>query len=175
MARLEDLLRDYEVSELNDYALVAEAAGVCGLSVFDFRTLVADKGNGMLYSSKCILKDTPEYRKFLLRMFGEVVAVSKDGAISIVVADPVKRECYWRNEKAKNRKRRAKARERAERENVHEREQIFRDCQTHPSPKRGGRANSHDDIGKYVNRHYVTMDALQPRSKDVLITIKINL
>lgn len=32
------------------------------------------------------------------------------------------------------------------------RETLFAKGQTHPSPKRQGKANSHDDIGKYVNK-----------------------
>lgn len=52
---------------------------------------------------------------------------------------------------------------------------LFKEGQTSPSPKRGGKANSHDDIGRYISIPEVRMENMEPRNINKFVQIRIHI
>lgn len=112
--------------------------------------LFAEHGSNCVYSrSGFAMPNTPRQIEQMLRCWGWCVAFDDDGTPYVIDRGGIKR-------KRRERTARAFARERAEikrtEDEYRERKRLnrfFKDGQGQSHPKRGGKANSHDDIGKY--------------------------
>lgn len=145
-------------------------------------------GKGYVYApcAAVVLPDTQANRNRLLEEFGLCVVVQSDG--KLVCRKPRKREqhdiCLRKildyksevrsREIARSKRVRAKRKRlecekmwRAECElmDIRELQQMFKDCQGEACPKRGGKANSHADIGQYVGRFRVIMSDYEGRCR----------
>lgn len=52
---------------------------------------------------------------------------------------------------------------------------MFKDGQTNPSPKRGGKGNGQGDIGKYVDFRGVRIDAMERRGETRFARIVVHI
>lgn len=117
------------------------------------REIFQKYGKGYIYApGGFAMPDTPYQRRKMIANFGACVVVTSDGETWVRTPSHIG---------ARNRKRakclqsiEQRKIERLEREFRQQKslERMFNDCQPELCPKRGGKANSHSDIGKYVNK-----------------------
>lgn len=129
------------------------------------RNLFSMHGKGQIYApTGFVMKDTPYHRYKMTASFGACVVVTSGG--DTFVRRPEQIGAVNRR-KASLCSRRERETERHEKERFFEKkrlERLFEDGQTKPSPKRGGKANSHADIGRYVNTRNMPLSACETKS-----------
>ncbi len=152
------------------------------------RKTVGEYGTGMLYTrGSIVLPDTPENRRKMRSKLGYVVALLENGTIEVLAKDPtnrLKRKHRYAERTgravsvtqrvtvsdAQKAQWRAEDRERANDRDAYvekrDREKFFKEQQGKACPKRQGKANSHDDIGKYV-KAFATHDPYAYRTEYV--------
>ena len=134
-------------------------------------------GKGYIYApGGFAMPDTPYQRRKMVTSFGACVVVEANGETWVRTPEQIG---------SKNRKRakRIEAQERHKNENVQreynsqkERERTFHDGQGEACPKRGGKGNSHSDIGKYANDvHKIGMSDQERWSMPRLHIIRVNI
>ena len=146
------------------------------ISVSKAQRLYKRHGNGMLYApgGKIVTEDTPRTRGRFSALWGDYAIVYPDGSLVCHTRQQVGRVTRARK-KAEIRKEQGLQKREAEQRSAERRtEQIFRDCQQRRHPKRQGRANTHADIGKYVNRHNVCLADREPRTAFTFIKFTEN-
>lgn len=177
MPKLADLL---PVSVNNSSDMGAEwlvnFAYLLGMDLCEAQSVYDKYGKGYIYAkSGFAMPDTPYTRRKMVANFGDCVIVEAGGEM-------------WMRTKAKigerNRKRAVIA-DVVERRRIHRAEQglreqkrvdrLFKSGQTNPHPKRGGKGNSHADIGKYVNFRGVRIDMTERRSEIKFAKIVVNI
>ena len=173
MPKISDILGGLRSAEMNESATLIQVANVMQCSVADVRLKFAEYGPGMIYTRGLIMSDTPRNRAKLTEMYGEIIVLFENG--TVYCRTKANTGQINRHKQANKRKREQDLakREITDRKREHETQHIFKSGQTHPCAKRQGRANSHDDIGKYVSLRATSIDSLMPRSVDVFATIRI--
>lgn len=177
MPKLADLLpQSVNNSSGFDSAWYIQFAYNLHMDIDKARELFSKHGKGCIYASTgFVMPDTPYQRRKMVANFGACVVVTSDGDMWLrtpnqigaknrrkaAFLDKCKREMIAHEEK------RVRMRKRVER--------LFEDGQTKPSPKRGGKANSHSDIGMYVNVRNMPLSAFEPQSVDKFRVINIAL
>lgn len=144
------------------------------MDVFKARELFRKHGKGYIYTSTgFVMSDTPYQRRKMVANFGACVVVTANGDMWVRKPEQIG---------AKNRRKailldQEKRREIQRLENdlriIKRRERLFKDGQTKSSSKRSGKANSHADIGKYVNYPNTRLSVFESQSIDRLVTIHI--
>lgn len=177
MPRLADLL---PVSVNNSSDMGAEwlvnFAYLLGMDLCKAQSVYEKHGKGYIYAkSGFAMPDTPYQRRKMVANFGDCVIVEANGEMWVRTE---------RNIGALNRKR-AVISDKVERRKIHRAEQevrenrrvnrLFKDGQTNPSPKRGGKGNSHADIGKYVNFRGIRLEMTERRSEIKFATITVHI
>lgn len=177
MPRLADLL---PVSVNNSSDMGAEwlvnFAYLLGMGVWKAQAVYAKYGKGYIYAkSGFAMPDTPYHRRKMVANFGDCVIVEAGGEVWVrtkrnigalnrkraIIADKVERRRICKSE--------VELRE-AKRVN-----RLFKDGQTNPSPKRGGKGKSLADIGKYVNFRSIRMEVTERRSEVKFATITVHI
>lgn len=176
MPRLADMLRQ-SVNNSSDFdsAWYVRFAYNLHMDVSKAQKLFSEYGVGHIYAQTgFVMPDTPYQRRKMVANFGVCVVVTADGETWLRTPDQIG---------AKNRKRAAKLdsimRHRIQRDELALRERnrlkrLFEDAQERPYPKRGGMANSHADIGKYVGCYGVRMDNFEPKGVTKFAVIHVN-
>lgn len=177
MPRLADLL---PVSVNNSSDMGAEwlvnFAYLLGMDLCKAQAVYEKYGKGYIYAkSGFAMPDTPYQRRKMVANFGDCVIVETGGEVWVRTK---------RNIGALNRKRAAIA-DKVERRRIRKSEEelreakrvnrLFKDGQTNPSPKRGGKGNSHAEIGKYVNFRGIRMEMTERRSEIKFATITVHI
>lgn len=177
MPRLADLL---PVSVNNSSDMGAEwlvnFAYLLGMDLCKAQAVYEKYGKGYIYTrTGFAMPDTPYQRRKMVANFGACVIVETDGEVWVRSKDKIG-EC--------NRKR-AKVADIVERRRIRKSEEelreakrvnrLFKDGQTNPQPKRGGKGNSHADIGKYVNFRGIRMEMTERRSEIKFATITVHI
>ena len=156
MPRLADMLnQSVNNSNSSDMSLYIWLAYKMQVDVQKAYEAFQKNGRGYIYAhGGFVMPDTPYMRHKMTANFNEVVIVKHDGSTwvrkvtqngainrryAINAAKKEMREVYKLERGFMDKKRL---------------ESMFKDAQGSPSPKRSGKANSHDDIGKYTNRVY---------------------
>lgn len=173
MPKISDILGGLRTAEMNECATLIQVANVMRCSVAEVREKFAEFGTGMIYTRGLILCDTPKHRAKLTDMYGEIIVLFNDGTVYCRTSANKGQINRHNQQRARKREIEAYKREAAMRKRETETKRLFKSCQTKASPKRQGKANSHDDIGQYVNDRCVTHDMTTPRSVDVFVTIHI--
>lgn len=177
MPKLADLL---SVDVNNSSGMGAEwlvnFAYLLGMELQKAQTLYESNGKGCIYTrTGFVMPDTPYMRRKLVANFGACVIVGNDGSTWVRTKDKIGERNRKRAEiddKVKRRKIRRAESELCERKRL---DRLFKDGQTQPQPKRGGKANSHADIGKYVNHRGFRIDIVEPRGVTKFQKIVINI
>lgn len=177
---------------------LAQFVCLVGMRTENAVELLDTYGKGYVYApcAVVVLPDTQANRNRLLEEFGLCVVVQSDG--KLVCRKPRKREQHVfcmrkvldykgevRSREIANRKRMQAKRKKQERiEAICEAEElmdfkemlrVFKDCQGEACPKRGGKANSHSDIGKYITPRFTThMSDYERRKRKVCVIKGIN-
>lgn len=162
MPKLADLCLSVNNSSGLDGAWYVKFAFNLGMDIPKARELFDKYGCGNIYTpTSLVMLDTPYNRRKLVANFGACVVVEKNGEMWVRKPSQIG---------TKNRKRAAKLdavkrgqiRHAEQRLRVEKsRERMFDDCKGNPQSKRGGKANSHADIGKYVNFRGVRMESME--------------
>lgn len=134
-----------------------EFAALLRVDICKARELFENNGVGRIYAPNgSVYFDSQYARHMASKLYTYAVIIEEDGTIIYqsrykyrkerIMAQQIREQIEIERE-AKQEKREHK-RMRIRRNT----EKMFKDCQTSPTPKRGGRASSHKDIGKYVNK-----------------------
>ena len=131
-------------------------------------------GVGHIYShTGFVMPDTPYQRRKMVANFGACVVVTSNGDMWVRKPEQIgaknRRKAILLDQKKRCETQRLKDGLRT----IKRRERLFKDGQTESSPKRGGKANSHADIGKYINRSSTSLSAYEPKNIDRFVTIHI--
>lgn len=175
MPKISEILGGLTFAEIVRDATLIQAANVLKCDVAKVRELFAQNGTGMIYTPGLIMADTPRNRAKLTALYGEIVILFADGtAFCRTKVNTGQINRHKRKETIK-RERDMAMRERKARQSQKATLRLFEDAQTRPMPKRSGKANSHADIGKYVNRRGITpWREMRQNSVDVCVPIHIN-
>ncbi len=151
-------------------------AYLLGMDLCKAQAVYKKYGNGYIYAKGGFaMPDTPYTRRKMVANFGDCVIVESNGEMWVrtkakigernrkraVIADKVERRRISRAEQEYREARRVN--------------RLFKDGQTNPSLKRGGKGNSHADIGRYVNFRGVRMEMTERRSETKFAKIIINI
>ena len=176
MPKLADLLcRSVNNSSDFDSAWYVRFAYNLQMDVPKAQELFSAYGKGYIYArTGFAMPDTPYQRRKMVANFGACVIVTSDGEMWQRTPEHIgarNRRKAWISDKRKRR-------EICRNEHIYREEKrlkhLFEDGMTKPSPKRGGKANSISDIGKYVGIRNSCMSDFEPKGKDRLVIIKIN-
>lgn len=176
MPKLADLLcRSVNNSSGFDSAWYVRFAYNLQMDVSKAQELFSAYGKGYIYArTGFVMPDTPYQRRKMVANFGTCVIVTSDGEMwqrtpghigarnrrKAWIADKrIRREIY-RSERLYREEKRL--------------EHLFEDGMTKPSPKRGGKANSLSDIGKYVGVRGGSVADFEPKGRTRLVIIKTN-
>lgn len=177
MPKLADLL---PVSVNNSSDMGAEwlvnFAYLLGMDLCKAQAVYEKYGKGYIYAkSGFAMPDSPYQRRKMVANFGACVIVEAGGEVWVRTKDKIGE---------RNRKH-AKVSDIVERRRIRKSEQelreakrvnrLFKDGQANPSPKRGGKGNSHSDIGKYVNFRGIRMEMTERRSEIKFATITVHI
>lgn len=161
MPTIADILGGLKAAEVEQDSTLVQMAQVMECGVDQVKRLIAENGGGMIYSRGLIVEDTPRHRTKLSEMYGKIVILTVDGVVYIRThGTTIKARKRQRDKQMEIERRRIK-REIEQRRLERETLRMFREGQTHPSPKRQGRANSHADIGQFVSRKRQELLALK--------------
>lgn len=177
MPRIADLL-PVSVNSSSDMGAewLVNFAYLLGMDLCKAQSVYEKYGKGYIYTkSGFAMPDTPYQRRKMVANFGDCVIVEAGGEVWVRTK---------RNIGALNRKRAAIS-DKVERRRIRRAEQelrenkrvnrLFKDGQTNPQPKRGGKGNSHADIGKYVNFRGIRMEMTERRSETKFAKIVVNI
>lgn len=122
-------------------------------------------GYGYIYTSAgLVIEDTSRNRKRAVATFGAVVIVAQDGRMMIWSYGVAKK---IRNEKRKSLAYSQRSKETAMRKlernqrcAIRRREEMFEACKGERCPKRQGRAQGIEYVGKYINRYYPSVEQM---------------
>lgn len=178
MPRLADLL---PVSVNNSSDMGAEwlvnFAYLLGMDLCKAQAVYEKYGKGYIYAkSGFAMPDTPYQRRKMVANFGACVVVEANGETWVRTPQQIGSKNRKRAKRLDVRERHRI--ERAERGLMTSKklERMFKDAQGEVCPKRGGKANSHSDIGKYVNNvHKVTMSDQERWSMPKLHIVRVNI
>ena len=148
MPKISDILGGLRTAEMNECATLIQVANVMRCSVAEVREKFAQYGTGMIYTSGLIMSDTPRHRAKLTDMYGEIIVLFEDG--TVYCRTRANTGQINRHKRKIDRKREAdlRKRESAQRKKEAETKYLFKAWQTQACPRREGKANSHEDIGK---------------------------
>lgn len=134
-------------------AFLLRLAFALNVSLNDAAKAYATHGNGRVYArgASLVLEDTPHARANVIAHFGRAVIVDERGNIFQDTAKAARAERRKRAKIAEIVEARQIARAEKAYDEKKRRERNFTYTQGAPSPKRAGKADSHGDIGKYVN------------------------
>lgn len=180
MPRLADMLcQSVNNSSDFDSAWYVHFAFNLKVDIQKARDIFQKYGKGYIYApGGFAMPDTPYQRRKMVANFGACVVVTSDGDTWVRTPSQIG---------AKNRKR-AKRMDAKEQHRIDKLERglvekarlerMFHDCQGVLCPKRGGKANTHSDIGKYVNNtRRITMSDQEawsmPKIKFIQISIDL--
>lgn len=178
MPRLADVLcQSVNNSSDFDSAWYVRFAFNLKVDVAQAHEIFSKYGKGYIYAQGGFaMPDTPYQRRKMVANFGACVVVEANGETWVRTPQQIG---------SKNRKRamRLDAQERHKIERAErglmtskKLERMFHDAQGEACPKRGGKANAHSDIGKYVNNvHKVTMSDQERWSMPKLHIIRVNM
>lgn len=176
MPKLADLLcRSVNNSSGFDSAWFVRFAYNLQMDVPKAQELFSAYGKGYIYArTGFAMPDTPYQRRKMVANFGTCVIVTSDGEMwqrtpAHIGARNRRKACI-----ADRRTRREISRNERMYREAKRLERLFKDGMGEPSPKRGGKANSIADIGKYVGTPCVRMSEYEPRGTDRLVIIKVN-
>lgn len=177
MPKLANLLRQ-SVNNSSDFdsAWYVRFAYNLHMEVSKAQKLFSDYGLGYIYASTgFVMPDTPHLRRKMVANFGVCVVVASNGDMWIRTPEHI----GARNRKKAKRLDNAKRREIRKNEELFREEKrlnrLFKEGQTSPSPKRGGKANSHDGIGRYISIPGVSMENMEPRNINKFVQIRIHI
>lgn len=173
MPKISDILGGLRTAEMNECATLIQVANVMRCSVAEVREKFAQYGTGMIYTSGLIMSDTPRHRAKLTDMYGEIIVLFEDGTVYCRTRANTGQINRHKQKKARKREIEMSKREAVARKLEAERLAMFKSCQTQACPKRQGKANSHEDIGKYVSDRGRKCEDLTSRAVDVFVTIHI--
>lgn len=173
MPKISDILGGLRTAEMNEHATLIQVANVMCCSVAEVREKFAKFGTGMIYTRGLIVSDTPRHRAQMTDMYGEIIILFDDGTVYCRTKANTGQINRHKHKAMRKRERDLVKRELMQRKRERETEQMFRDGQTHSCSKRQGRANSHEDIGKYVSSRSTKYEDIMPCAVDVLVTIRI--
>lgn len=125
----------------------------------------SEYGYGFIYApSGMVLEDSSRNRKRAVRAFGAVVIVAQDGRMMIWsygVARKIRENTRKRNAYSQRSKETAlRNLERKQRCAMRKREEMFETCKGERCPKRQGRAQGIEYVGKYINRYYPSVEQM---------------
>lgn len=151
-------------------------AYLLGMDLYKARSVYEKHGKGYIYAkSGFAMPDTPYQRRKMVANFGDCVIVEAGGEVWV----------RTKNKIGERNRKRAKIADNVERRRIHRAEQelrenkrvnrLFKDGQTNPQPKRGGKGNSHADIGKYVNFRGISLSMTERRSETKFAKIVVNI
>ena len=147
------------------------------MDVFKAQEVFNKYGKGYIYApGGFAMPDTPYMRRKMVANFGACVVVTSDG--ETWVRTPSQIGARNRKKFVRSYTKELHAIEKLEKSVMERRrvESLFYGCQGVPCPKRGGKANSQSDIGKYVNKvRRVTMGDAEVRSMPKLHVIRISI
>lgn len=113
--------------------------------------MLKNRGVGYIYAASGFsMPDTPFYRRKMVANFGTCVVVGTDGEIRVITPQQIAKS-KKPTKSIDTRERNESKRLRREHIERLECERMFRNGQGQACPKRGGKANSCADIGKYTN------------------------
>lgn len=156
-------------------------AALLRVEISKARDLFENNGAGRIYAPNgSVFFDTKYARHMASKLYTYAVIIEADGTILYlsrykyrkerIRAQQIREEIEIKREKGLERRERARIRVKRSTE------KMFRDCQTEPGCKRGGKGNSHEDIGKFVNKRrsfrvdeYITaLENLAKRSEVIM-------
>lgn len=172
MPKISDILGGLKSAEMNECSTLIQVANIMSCSVTEVRDKFAKFGAGMIYTKGLVMCDTPRNRAKLTDMYGEIVILFDNGTVFCRTCANRGQINRHRQKMSRKRELEIYKREAAVRQRERDTLSLFKSCQTQPSPKRQGKANSHDDIGKYVSQRPMR-DITTPRSVDIFVTIHI--
>lgn len=161
MQKLSELVGGLNSIDPASYATLIKVAFALKCSVDEMWDKIAEFGPGMIYTRGVIMQDTPSNRYRLTESYGVVMILYNDGTVALRTRanrGQITRKLH------KIASKQEKSLRKSEIENYRKRkatENMFRDGQTMPSPKRQGKANSHGDIGKYVPHRATSLNFMQ--------------
>lgn len=177
MPRLADLL---PVSVNNSSDMGAEwlvnFAYLLGMDLCKARAVYEKHGKGYIYArTGFAMPDTPYMRRKMVANFGACVIVEADGEMWVRTKEKIGERNRKRAQIADNVERRRIRKSEQELRETKRINRMFADGQCTPSPKRGGKGNSHADIGKYVGFRGIRMDMTERRSVTRFVKIVVNI
>ncbi len=173
MPKISDILGGLERSNKNECRTLIQVANILRCSSTEVRRKFDKNGPGMIYTRGLIMSDTPRHRAKLTEMYGEIVVLFADDTVycrtraNIGQINRHERKIKWQREAG------LRQRERDERKKEAATKALFKSCQGKSCPKRQGKANSHEDIGKFKSSRSTYHENFQPRYTDVFVTIHI--
>lgn len=143
----------YKVGELSAKDVLTWAAHL-GKTSSQVYAIYRKFGKGYIYTpSGRAYVDSPQARHNLTIHFERVVVVDVHGNIIFRDTKSVGSLNRAKNTRKDKRERDMFSREMEAHKALKMTRSLFEEGVTNPSPKRGGKANSHEDIGKYVHAH----------------------
>lgn len=175
MPRIADLMPDVVNNSSNVSAeWIVKFAYLLGMNLPEARKVYERNGNGCIYAKGGFaMPDTPYHRYKMVANFGDCVIVTEDGEMWQRTPEYIGAYNRKKAKKACNIERRRIFHEEQEYRERKRLQRLFKDGQTSPSPKRGGKANSHEDIGRYVNNRENSRMEFEPKAHDVFVQIHI--
>lgn len=126
--------------------------------------LLSQYGRGYIYTrSGLVLSDTPRARYRVASAFGRAIVVDVDGCLYEINKQHACKLLH--NPKRKrDTERNALYKAIAAHEQQRQREHLFMDGQTQPTPKRGGKGKSLANLGAFVPRRRTSVYDVEPQS-----------
>lgn len=180
MAKLTDLMskvvnNSSDLGMMQDYATVLKFAYALGVSVNKAADIYRKNGNGYIYAKGGFsMPDTPYMRRKMVANFGDCVVIDKSGEMWVRTKHHIGARNRKRAEIGDKITRRQIAMDEQELREKRRVNRLFKDGQTNPSPKRGGKANGYGDFGKYVNFRGVRIEATERKTETKFATIIVH-
>lgn len=177
MPRLADLL-PVSVNNSSDTGAgwLVQFAYLLGMDLRKAQSVYGKYGKGYIYArTGFAMPDTPYMRRKMVANFGACVIVEADGEMWVRTKDKIGERNRKRARIADDVERRRICQAERELRETKRVNHMFADGQCTPSPKRGGKGNSHADIGKYVGFRGIRMDMTERRSEIKFAKIVINI
>lgn len=167
MPKIADILPSVKNSNVCGDLLALKLAHLLGVGLAQAEELYSQYGDGYIYARTGLALPLSErVKRNVIATFGWCV-VATDGDV-FVVSSQLFRDEKKRTDKISRARERHEfkrfIRERSEKKRT---DRMFRDGQGAACPKHGGKANSHEDIGKYVDRPAYHVVDYAPKSVTV--------
>ena len=177
MPRLADLMPSI-VNNSSDMGTewMVKFAYLLGMSLSNARSVYERNGNGCIYAKGGFaMPDTPYMRRKMVANFGACVIVTEDGEMWQRTPEHIGKRNRKKNRIAGIVERRRVSRAEQELRERKRLQRMFKDGQTNPCPKRGGKGNGQGDIGKYVDFRGVRIDAMERRGETRFARIVVHI